>query len=32
MFQTFRDVEALGFPVQNVYKMTYVKRMQPLNL
>jgi len=23
MFQTCRDVEAVGFPVQNVYKMTY---------
>ena len=23
MFQICRDVEAVGFPVQNVYKMTY---------
>jgi len=32
MFQICGDVEAVGFPVQNVYKMTYVMRMQPLNL
>ncbi|MBE9569573.1 MAG: hypothetical protein IMF11_03025 [Proteobacteria bacterium] len=33
--QVFRDVEAVGFPVQNVYKMTYGDgnaTFEPLNL
>ncbi len=35
MFQICRDVEAVGFPVQNVYKMTYGDEnptFEPLNL
>jgi len=35
MFQIFGDVEAVGFPVQNVYKMTYGDEnatFEPLNL
>jgi hypothetical protein len=35
MFQIFEDVEAVGFPVQNVYKMTYGTEnatFEPLNL
>ena len=35
MFQACGDVEAVGFPVQNVYKMTYGVEnttFEPLNL
>ena len=35
MFQICGDVEAVGFPVQNVYKMTYGDEnatFEPLNL
>ena len=35
MFQICGDVEAVGFPVQNVYKMTYGDKnatSEPLNL
>jgi len=35
MFQICADVEAAGFPVQNVYKMTYdgeKATFEPLNL
>ena len=35
MFQNCGDVEAFGFPVQNVYKMTYGDKnatFEPLNL
>jgi len=35
MFQTCRDVEAVGFSVQNVYKMAYGDEnaaSEPLNL
>ena len=35
MFQIFVDVEAIGFPVQNAYKMMYTDEnatFEPLNL
>ena len=35
MFQICGDVEAIGFPVQNAYKMAYAdenKTFEPLNL